>query len=357
MSRLVWACVTLMLLAAMAGQGHAGTGDWPQWRGPNRDGLAPGVNLPRPWPDTLAEVWSIEVGEGHASPVVAGGHVVSFRRQDAREVIQCLRAADGEALWSTAYAAPYKPRGFARKHGKGPFATPTIADGKVYTFGIRGTLSCLDLPSGKLLWRKTFTDQFEPPYPTWGAANSPLIEGHLCILGVGSTREGYLAAFHKDTGKPAWSLEAVAPGYGSPVAADLADQRQIVTLTSTQIIGATADSGKLLWKIPFKTSYEQNATTPVVRGDRVVFSGYKLGTHAYRIHNGDAVKATRRWSNDDVSMYITSPVVVGGNVYGLAQRGKGTLVCLSLEDGEAVWAAPGRLGEYASLVAAVDRLL
>jgi outer membrane protein assembly factor BamB len=260
-------------------------------------------------------------------------------------------------LWRHTYPAPYKPRGFARKHGKGPFATPTIAEGKVYTFGIRGTLSCLDLGTGKLLWRKAFADQFQPPHPTWGAANSPLIEGDLCVLAVGSTEKGYLAAFQKDTGQQVWSLEAVSPGYGSPVAADLAGRRQIVTLTSTQIIGATADSGKLLWQIPFKTSYEQNATTPVVRGDRVIFAGYKLGTHAYRIRDGDAVKAERLWSNDSAAMYMTSPVVLGGHVYGLAQRGGGTLVCLSLENGQTAWAAPGRLGEYVSIVAAADRLL
>ncbi len=337
---------------------HASAQDWPQWRGPSRDGIAAGVKLPDPWPKALPLVWTKEVGLGYASPVVAGGKVVVMARQGDDEVTQCLRAEDGHPLWRNAYAAPYKPHKYSRKHGKGPFATPTIADGKAYTFGINGTLSCLDLAKGKLLWRKTFAEQFKKTYPTWGAANSPLVEGRLCILGVGSTAKGYLAAFDTSTGKEVWALKADGPGYGSPIAADLAGQRQIVALTSAKVVGAAAKTGKLLWEIPFKTTYEQNATTPVVHGDTVIFAGYNLGTRAFRFSaKGDNITGEKVWGNNGAAMYMNSPVLVGQHVYGLAQRGGGRLVCLSLADGKTAWASPGKLGEYVSIVVVGDRLL
>jgi outer membrane protein assembly factor BamB len=351
------ACSLVALLLSAATR-PAAAQDWPQWRGPARDGLAPGVPLPDPWPKSLPPAWSVEVGLGYSSPVIAGDKVVAFTRQGEEEVTHCLGVADGKPLWRDTCAAPYKPHLYSAKHGKGPFATPALADGKVYTFGISGTLSCLDLASGKVVWRKTFAEQFKPTYPTWGASNSPLVEGGLCILGVGGTDAGCLAAFEKDTGKEAWTLKADGPGYGSPIAADLLGQRCVVTLTSAKVVGATAAKGKLLWEIPFKTSYEQNATTPVAGKDTVVFSGYNLGTHAYRLSaEGESVTAKKLWENGGASMFLSSPVLVGEHVYGLAQRGGGTLVCLKLSDGQAAWSSPGRLGEYVSLVAAGDKLL
>ena len=350
--------VALLAAGVGAARAEAGGADWPQWRGPRRDGIAVGVTLPEPWPQAPRKAWSLEVGLGHASPVVADGKVVVLARQGDEEVVRCVAAADGRPLWRDAYAAPYKPRLVARKHGKGPFATPTIAGGRVYTFGVTGVLNCCHLATGKRLWRTTYADPSKRTYPTWGAASSPLVEGTLCILAAGGTRRGGIAAFHKDSGALVWKLAADGPGYGSAVAANLAGQRQIITLTSTKVLSATVPEGKLLWDVPYKTAWEQNIVTPVLHDGRVIFSGYRMGTTAFAFAvKGGNVTGEQLWINDDVSMYMSSPVVVGGHLYALAQRGRGTLVCLSLEDGKTVWRGPGRLGDYASLVGVGDKLL
>lgn len=361
MSRPVERASVLFLAAVWLGAAAchgATTGGWPQWRGPNRDGVAIGVALPATWPKALPQAWARDVGLGYSAPVVADGKVVVMARQGDDEVTQCFNATDGTPLWRNACAAPYKPHLYARKHGKGPFATPAIAGGKVYSLGISGTLSCLALDSGKVLWRKTFADQFGKPYPTWGASNSPLVEGGLCIAGIGSTQKGYVAAFDRDTGEQRWALKADGPGYGSAIVANVAGTRQMVALTSTKVVGAAVADGRLLWEIPFKTSYEQNSTTPVVHGDTVIFAGYNLGARAFRFTaKAGSFTGEKLWENKKAPMYMSSPVLVGQHVYGLAQRRGGTLVCLAAADGTTAWSSPGRLGEYASLVAAGNILL
>ena len=353
-----WAAVGV-LIGLAAPIASASAADWPQWRGLTRDGVAAGVKLPDPWPPALTRAWSLEVGLGHSSPVVAGGKVVQQARQGEEEVVRCIDAASGKVVWQAAFAAgPFAPRPVARAHGRGPFATPTVADGKVYTLGVSGVLACYDLASGKRLWQKTFANEYEKPYPIWGAANSPLIDGTRCILTVGTDADGALAAFHKDTGEALWRVTDVGPAYTSPQIATLAGKRQVVTLTHKRLCGADDQTGKLLWQIPFKVRYDMNIITPVVHGDLVVYSGYHEGTAAVRVAAGDGkLAAQKRWHNKGESMFMSSPVRRDGHIYGLSMRGKGTLVCLALADGKTAWASPGRMGEYASLVLVGDRLL
>jgi len=328
--------------------------DWPQWRGPGRDGLAPGVALPEKLPAQLPKAWEVEVGEGHSSPVVAGDRVIVLSRQGGDEVVQCLNLGDGKTLWRDSYPAPFEPRRAARSHGKGPFSTPTIADGKVYTLGIRGVLSCYDLASGKLLWRKDYTKELKRPYPTWGAANSPLLTDKVCILSVGSKGESAFVAFEKDTGKEIWKSNIDGAAYSSPILARLAGKEQIVLLLEHNLVGVEAASGKLLWKIPFVVRYEMNIITPVIRQDMVIVSGYREPTIGVKVR---ADGAEVIWKNERESMFMSSPVLRDGHLYGLSDRGGGTLVCLDASTGTTKWSSPGGQGKYASLALAGDKLL
>jgi len=349
-----WAGAWLVVLA-----GSLGAADWPQWRGPTRDGVATGVKLPDPWPKTLKRVWQLEVGLGHSSPVVAGGKLVQHARQGDDEVIQCIEAASGKVVWRDASAAgPFTPRPVARYHAKGPFATPTIADGRVYTLGISGELACYDLASGKRLWRKTFAGDYKKPYPIWGAANSVLIDGQRCILAVGTDTDGALVALDKDTGKTLWQLDDDGPAYTSPQVATLAGRRQIVTVTHRRLLGVEDDTGKTLWTVPFKVRYDMNIVTPIIHGDVVVYSGYHEGTTAVRIADrGGTLAAQRLWHSKAESMFMNSPVRRDGHLW-LAMRGgrKGALVCIALADGASKWASP-KMGDYASIVRVGDTLL
>lgn len=348
----------LVLAAVACAASVALAGDWPQWRGPNRDGVATGAALPAVLPPGLKALWQVPAGPGHSGPIVSGDKVVVFSRQGDDEVLACLDAAGGKEAWRKAFREPYDPPGESRSHGKGPFATPAVAAGKVYAFGVTGVLTCCDLASGKMLWRNDFASDFKKTHPTWGAANSPMVEGDLCILSVGSRTQGGLAAFEKDTGKRVWLMKEDGAAYASPVAAVLAGRRQAVTLLDSNAVGVELATGKLLWTFPFRVKYEQNIVTPLAQGDLVVVSGWGEGTAGLRIAAGDdGLAAAQAWKNEADGMYMSSPVRNGFFLYGLSTRQGGTLVCLSLRDGTAAWSSPGGLGEYASILRAGDRLL
>ena len=335
-------------------------GDWPQWRGPTRDGVAAGVKLPDRLPTEVKPLWQIEVGEGQASPVISGGKVVVFSRDDdeGEEILRCFDIQKVSEVWRARAEVAYQPQAVAKAHGKGPFATPAIADGKVFTSGVTGLLTCCELATGKVLWKKDFVGELKKPYPTWGAASSPLVEGNLCILGVGTRTEGGLAGFDVGTGNRAWFMNQDGAAYSSPIAADIAGRRQVVTLLDSGAVGVDARTGKLLWKSPFRVQYEQNVGTPIAGGDLVVVSGWGQGTVGLRIAAaGDNVTAGQAWKNEEEGMYLSSPVRSGDLLYGLSSRQGGTLVCLSLKDGKTAWSSPGKLGDYVSIVRAGDRLL
>jgi outer membrane protein assembly factor BamB len=332
--------------------------DWPQWRGVNRDGIAVGVRLPQSWPQELRQAWKVEVGEGYSGPVTADNKIVIQARQDDQEVILCLKKEDGETLWRDAYKAEFTPSSYAEEHGKGPFATPTIHGDKVFTVGIRSVVSCLDLEKGAQIWRRPFKRKFKKPYPLWGASNSPLIEGDLCIVGIGREDDGALAALNRRTGHTVWQLDGFDPAYSSAVAVDLAGERQIVVLARTKLVGLAPATGAVRWDVPYTVPYDQNAITPTVVKDLVVCSGWKKKTECTRISRaGDGVVARNVWSNSKITFFMSSPVILKGHVFGLAQRDKGSLVCLDLQDGKVKWSSPGRVGEYVSIVGVEDQLL
>jgi outer membrane protein assembly factor BamB len=349
---LIWLIApTVGSLSLAAGQ------DWPQWRGPNRDGVAERMNLADQLPENLKFVWKVEVGEGYSAPVAAESKVVLFVRQREKEVVLCLNAQNGQEIWRYSYAAPYTPRADARPHGKGPKATPAIAADKVSAFGVTGILTCVDLGNGKLVWQKRFSDRFKKTYPLYGAANSPLVEANLCILGIGGHNDGALAAFNKDTGELVWEVTEDGPSYASPIAVDLAGHRQVVALMQTRLVGVAAKTGQLLWQVPFTSPYDMNIITPVFHDGMIIYSGYRKGTTAVRlVKAGDRTSASRVWHRERFSMYMSSPVIRGEYMYGLSQQ-RAAVSCIALKDGEHKWNSPGGLGQYVSIVGAGDKLL
>ena len=168
MKQLITLLTTISLTAAIAAQ--TPTPGWPQWRGPNRDGVVSGFTAPAAWPAQLTKKWQATVGLGHSSPVVAGNRVIVHTRLENREVVTAFDLATGKQLWQDGVDAPYTMNPAARGHGPGPKSTPTIADGRVFTFGVSGIFSAHDLATGKLLWRKP-----APPVPQeYGTSNSPI---------------------------------------------------------------------------------------------------------------------------------------------------------------------------------------
>ena len=169
--------VAVLVLGALSVPSVAQTSDWPQWRGPNRDGRAVGGALPAELPAALHQLWKVRVGGGQSSPIVVGDRVFVHARQGDEEVVLGLSASTGEELWRHSYAVSYTPRTAAIQYGPGPKSTMLAEGDSVYSFGIRERLLALDADSGKVRWEKTFDDLYEEPYPIWGTASSPLIEG------------------------------------------------------------------------------------------------------------------------------------------------------------------------------------
>ena len=335
-----------------AGGTAAAAAEWPQWRGPNRDGLAAGVAAPSAWPKELKPLWKATVGIGHASPVVSQGVVYQHARQGEEEVLLALDASTGKELWRAgAVAQPYEMNSAARDHGKGPKSTPVVASGRVFTLGITGLLSAHDAKTGRLVWRKDFSKQFPVNAPLYGTAMSPVVVGDLLIAHVGGPDRGALTAFDAATGAVKWSYDADGPAYSSPVVLQAGGERQVVTFTQKELVAVSASTGALLWKLPAKTGYDTNSNTPVVYRDTVVVSFEGGGIVALRpAREGGKWAAKEVWRNEENELYMNTPVLAGSTLYGLSARKKGQFFALDAATGKTIWQGPGRMGENAAIV-------
>jgi outer membrane protein assembly factor BamB len=341
------------LLAVLPLAGQSGVPSWNQWRGPTRDGLAV-FTAPAGWPERLTKRWEASVGLGHASPVVADGRIIVHTRQGDREIVSAFELKSGKPLWHDAYGAPYTMNPAARAHGSGPKSTPLVSGGRAFTLGIGGVLSAYEVSTGKRLWRT------EPPaaLPLYGTAMSPVADDARVIAHVGGHDSGALTAFEAATGKVHWRWAGDGPGYASPIVADIGGTRQVITQTQKLLVGIAAIDGRLLWQVPFQTSHDQNAITPLVLGDTVVYSGLDQGTTAVRVLQQNGTWRTRPlWRNEQVSMYMSTPSANDVAIFGLAQRNSGQFVALDRASGKTLWTTRGREGDNASIVRAGSWLL
>jgi outer membrane protein assembly factor BamB len=339
---------------AMALTGAVSVGqDWPQWRGPNRDGIASSFTPPTAWPEKLKTVWKIQVGTGHSCPVVAGHRVYLLSRQAESEVASCFDVDTGKVLWRDSYPVGYEMNPAAVSHGKGPKSTSVVSDDRLYTLGIAGVLSCYDTATGKLRWRKEFAKQFKTTSPDFGTAASPIVWNGMLIAHVGGHDSGALMAFDGNTGEVRWRWNGDGPGYASPVIAEIGGTSQIVTQTQKSIAGFAAQTGELLWQIPFETEYVQNIVTPVVYKQTLILSGIDKGTMAIRaVKRAKKWETERIWDNQEVSMYMSSPVVRGDYVFGFSHKRKGQFFCIDARTGKTLWTDNGRDGDNAAIVGA-----
>ncbi len=329
----VVACVLLI------GAGCVFAQDWPQWRGPNRDGKVSGFTAPGEWPTALAQKWKTTVGSGDATPALVGDKLYVFARQGGDEVTLCLNAADGKQVWQDKYAAQAVTGASARHPG--PRSSPAVAQGKVVTLGVSGVVSCLDAVTGKLVWRK---DPYPKVVPTFFTSMSPIIADGMAIAHVGGKGKGAIIAYDLATGDEKWKWAGEAPQYASPALMTVGGTKQIVTLTEKSVVGLGLADGRLLWQIPFlpqRRAY--NAATPIVDGQTLIITGAARGTKAFKIEKqGDGFAAKQLWSNDQVAVQFNTPVLKDGLLFGLTDRG--SLFCLNAETGKEAWMDTARHG-------------
>lgn len=342
-NRPIGICITttLLYLAALPVTAQ----DWPQWRGPNRESKAT-FTPPKAWPKELTAAWKLTVGDGVATPSLVGDKLYVFSRQEGAEVLRCLDAANGKELWAEKYeslGASGPASGFS-----GPRCSPTLAEGKVVTLGVRGALVCRDAASGKLLWRK---EDFPGSLPRFFTSASPIIADGMCIAQVGGGEKGGIVAYDLATGDHKWEWTGSGAAYASPTLLVVGGAKYVVAMTDTQVVAISLASGKTAWETPFVVQGRgYNAASPLVDGQTVIYAGSGRGTTAVKLEkDGEALKATELWKNADASVMFNSPVLSKGLLYGLSARNE--VFCLKATDGKTAWTAalagPNAEGESA----------
>jgi outer membrane protein assembly factor BamB len=326
------------------------TSDWPQWRGLNRDGAALGFTEPAAWPETLTQKWKVDVGLGYAAPITVGPRTYLFTRQEPNEVMRALDVQTGQVVWEVRYPAPFKPNPAAtRRHGTGPKSTPTFAGGRLYSFGMSGIVTAFDAATGKQIWQKP-GGPVEPMYHT---AMSPLVDRGLVILHVGGHNNGALTAFDAGTGEVKWAWTGDGPAYGSPIVAEFAGTRQVITLTQENLVGVSAATGELLWRRPFAVRATRNAVTPILHGASILVSGLEKGVTAFTVGRRDGQWTTSdAWENTEVTMDMSTGVLIGDTLYGFSPRSSGQYFAIDAATGRTLWLTDGRQAENAAVVRA-----
>ena len=345
--------LALVALAPAGATGQDGPLDYPQWRGQNRDGAAASFEAPADWPRRLTEHWQVETGLGYATPILVDDRVFTFGRLDTDEVAMALDAATGDVVWRTAYTAPFRNNAGTQRHGPGPKSTPLYQEGRLFTLGINGVVSAFDAVDGTLLWQKP-AQSSEPLYAT---SLSPVADRGRIILHVGGHDDGALTAYDAASGDEVWRWTGDGPAYASPMIAELDGVRQVVTVTQGKIVGVDADTGALLWERPWVSRSTNNSITPIIDGDDVIVTGHDLGVARFRPRRDGTTWTTETlWETDEVSMFMSNPVLVDGTLYGMSHLRSGQFFALDATSGNTLWRTEGREATNSAVVVAGDLL-
>ncbi|HSF18352.1 MAG TPA: PQQ-binding-like beta-propeller repeat protein [Vicinamibacteria bacterium] len=337
------------LAVSMAPASHSQ--DWPQWRGPNRDGAVTSFSEPSTWPESLSERWKAEVGLGYATPVLVGNRIYTYTRQNEDEVMMALDADTGEVLWRTSYPAPFQMNPATARHGAGPKSTPTFAENRLFTLGMSGLVTAFDAGTGKQLWQNAAP----PVQPLYHTAMSPVVDDNLVIVHIGGHDDGALTAFDAATGDVQWSWDGDGPAYGSPIVIELEGTRQVVTFTQENLVGIAVTTGELLWRRPFTTQSTTTSQTPILYKDTLIEAGRGNGITAFKLRReADAWRTENVWHTDEVSLHMTNGVVVDGMLFGLSHLNSGQYFGLDLDSGRVLWVSDPRQAENAAIVRAGD---
>jgi outer membrane protein assembly factor BamB len=314
-------------------------GSWPDFRGPNRDGISTEPILTQ-WPaGGLKQAWRIPVGGGYASMTVFNGRVVTIEQRRAQEVVAAYDLASGRELWTNGWNAEFKET----LGGDGPRATPIWHNGRVYALGAMGELRAIDGGTGKTIWSKNILKDAGAENIQWGMSAAPLIVDNTVVVLPGGSNGKSVVAYDKNTGAMVWSSLDDKAAYASPRLVTLGGVRQIVLMTAKRTVGITANGGKLLWEYPWQTDFDINAAEPAVVGENrvVVSSGYGRGAVLLELtKNGETMTAKPVWENKNLKAKFNSPVLFEGHLYGLDE---GILACVQASSGERRWKG-GRYG-------------
>jgi hypothetical protein len=321
--------------SVLAAPGAADKGaDWPGFRGPDRDGVVRGVRIAPDWSASPpVEMWRRPIGPGWSSFAVRGDLLYTQEQRGNDEVVACYNVTTGKPVWKHRDAARF----WESNAGAGPRATPTLSDGRVYTFGATGILNALDAGNGAVVWSRNAASDTKKKVPGWGFASSPLVVGGVVVVATAGT----LAAYDLATGEPRWFGPDGGGGYSSPHRVTIDGVTQIVLLSGTGAISVAPADGKLLWQhsLPSGTRIVQ----PALTADGDVLSHDGEGSDMRRIavvHGSGGWTAQERWTSDGLKPYFSDFVVHNGHAFGFDGS---NLACIDLKDGQHKWKG-GRYG-------------
>jgi outer membrane protein assembly factor BamB len=302
--------------------------DWPQWRGPNRDGISKETGWSSKWSEQgPKKLWEGSVGIGYSSFSVGGGKLYTMGNAQEVDNVLCFDAETGKQLWKHEYPCSSKdPNGYP-----GTRCTPTIDGDRVYSVSRQGQLFCLQTATGKVVWSKDFTKDFAGQVPTWGFSGSPWIEKDWVLVEAGGAGAS-VVALNKSTGAAVWKSGDDGAGYASLIAFDNGGNRCLAQFAKESIVGHRMKDGSELWRFPWKTSWGVNAATPIIAGDDMFLSsGYGFGCARLKMASSGL---TEVWHNKNMRNHVNSCVLVDGYVYGYDES---ELKCLDWKTGEVKW--------------------
>jgi outer membrane protein assembly factor BamB len=308
--------------------------DWPGFRGPNRDGVVRGVRIATDWSASPpVELWRRSIGPGWSSFAVRGDRLYTQEQRGGDEVVACYHLTTGKPVWKHGDAARF----YESNAGAGPRGTPTLSDGRVYTFGATGILNALDAGNGAVVWSRNAASDTKTKVPGWGFASSPLVVGDVVVVATAGT----LAAYDLATGEPRWFGPQGGSGYSSPHRVTIDGVTQIVLLSGTGAISVAPADGKLLWQHPLPPG--PRIVQPALTADGDVLSHDGEGSDMRRIavaHGSGGWTVEERWTSDGLKPYFSDFVVHNGHAFGFDGS---SLACIDLQDGQHKWKG-GRYG-------------
>lgn len=351
--------IRIFVIAAWLSGSAVLAGDWPQFLGPDRNGVSAETGLVDAIPaGGLKVAWRAPGGIGMSGIVVRDGRAVTLIQKDGRQWLVALDAKTGVSRWATDLAPEYKDR-----QGDGPRATPAIQGDRVFAFGGEGTLAACDATNGQVVWSQNVLKQLGGEVADYGMSSSPLVVGEFVVVTAGAPK-ACVVAYRTDNGQQVWTAGDDATGYSSPTLLKVGGRQQIVVFTGSSAIGIDPPTGKLLWRYPYKTDYDCNVATAIAADGRVLISsGENHGTVLLQLKPvGDAFEPEEVWSSQGIRSVLRSewqtPILLSGKVFGLDNIGSAgpvtNLACVDVATGEQLWKQP-RFGK-SNLIAADGKL-
>jgi outer membrane protein assembly factor BamB len=335
-------CLTLFaaLLAATSP-----AADWPQWRGPNRNGVSAesvGTSWAANGPKLL---WRASVGTGFSSISVSQGRAYTMGNTNNQDTIWCFDARTGKNLWKHSYPSQLSPQWYEG----GPGSTPTVDSNRVFTISKWGDVFCLDAANGAVLWQRDLRRDGVKPN-RWGFAGSPLIWGDLVILNAGTAG----IALERSTGRIAWSNGTNAAGYASPTRFDFGGRESVLIFAAKHLLALDPQTGRELWRQPWETDWDTNNTDPLIQDGHFFISSFTRGCGLFSVLNGTPVMT---YTNKALLNNLSPGILVGDYLYAFSGEAKKDtdFRCIHLPTGQLKWARKDPA--FGSLILAGDKLI